>query len=47
MRRIADIAAEPHLAQGGRYGGFSGPAEFRRASQALKSILDEPAIPWS
>lgn len=38
---------EPHLAEAGRYGGFSGPAEFRRAAQALKALLGELAIPWS
>jgi sugar phosphate isomerase/epimerase len=41
------MSLEPHLAQAGRYGGFSGPQEFRRASRALKSILNELAIPWS
>jgi hypothetical protein len=34
------------LAQAGRYGGFSGPEGFARASQALKSILNELAISW-
>ena len=38
---------EPHLAEAGRYGGFSGPAGFRRAAQALKTLLAELAIPWS
>jgi sugar phosphate isomerase/epimerase len=41
------VSLEPHLAQAGRHGGFSGPQEFRRASRALKSILNELAIPWS
>jgi sugar phosphate isomerase/epimerase len=40
------VSLEPHLAQAGRYGGFSGPAEFRRASQALKFMLNELAISW-
>ena len=40
------LSLEPHLAEAGRYGGFSGPAGFRRAAQALKALLDELAIPW-
>ncbi|MGD0706773.1 MAG: TIM barrel protein [Trebonia sp.] len=40
------VSLEPHLAQAGRYGGFSGPEGFARASQALKSILNELAISW-
>jgi sugar phosphate isomerase/epimerase len=41
------MSLEPHLAQAGRYGGFSGPYAFRRAAQALKFILNELAISWS
>ena len=37
---------EPHLAEAGRYGGFSGAHEFRRAAAALKGLLDELSIPW-
>jgi sugar phosphate isomerase/epimerase len=37
---------EPHLAEAGRFGGFSGPQEFRRAAAALKSLLRELSIPW-
>ena len=37
---------EPHQAQAGRYGGFSGPQEFRRAAAALKGLLRELSIPW-
>jgi sugar phosphate isomerase/epimerase len=37
---------EPHLAEAGRYGGFSGPQEFRRAATALKGLLRELSIPW-
>jgi sugar phosphate isomerase/epimerase len=37
---------EPHLAEAGRYGGFSGAQEFRRAATALKDLLRELAIPW-
>jgi len=37
---------EPHLAEAGRYGGFSGAQEFRRAAGALKGLLRELSIPW-
>ncbi len=40
------VSLEPHLAQAGRYGGFSGPEGFTRAAQALKLILNELAISW-
>ncbi len=40
------VSLEPHLASAGRYGGFSGPAGFRRASRALKALLDELSVPW-
>ena len=40
------MSLEPHLAQAGRYGGFSGPDGFRRASQALKLLLNEASISW-
>jgi sugar phosphate isomerase/epimerase len=40
------VSLEPHLAQGGRFGGFSGPQEFRRAAQALKSLLNDLAISY-
>ena len=40
------MSLEPHLARSGRFGGFSGPEEFRRASQALKFLLNEASIPW-
>jgi sugar phosphate isomerase/epimerase len=40
------VSLEPHLAQAGRYGGFSGPEGFTRASRALKSMLNELAISW-
>jgi len=40
------VSLEPHLAQAGRFGGFSGPEGFRRAAQALKALLDELSIPW-
>ena len=37
---------EPHLAEAGRYGGFSGAQEFRRAAVALKDLLRELSISW-
>ena len=40
------VSLEPHLAQAGRYGGFSGPEGFARASQSLKFILNELGISW-
>jgi sugar phosphate isomerase/epimerase len=40
------MSLEPHLAQAGRYGGFSGPEGFHRAAQALKVLLSELAISW-
>jgi sugar phosphate isomerase/epimerase len=40
------VSLEPHLAEAGRYGGFSGPQEFRRAVAALKGLLRELSIPW-
>jgi sugar phosphate isomerase/epimerase len=40
------MSLEPHLAQAGRFGGFSGPREFVRAAQALKFLLNEQGISW-
>ncbi len=40
------VSLEPHLAQAGRHGGFSGPDGFSRAAQALKLLLTELSIPW-
>jgi len=40
------LSLEPHLAQAGRYGGFSGPEGFHRAAQALRSLLDDTAARW-
>ncbi len=40
------VSLEPHLVAAGRYGGFSGPEGFTRASQSLKSILNELGIAW-
>ncbi|MGB9682428.1 MAG: sugar phosphate isomerase/epimerase family protein [bacterium] len=35
------LSLEPHLAHSGQFQGFSGPELFKRASQALKKILNE------
>ena len=40
------MSLEPHLAQGGRFAGFSGPEGFRRAAAALKFLLNEASISW-
>ena len=40
------MSLEPHLAQAGRFGGFSGPEGFHRAAEALKFLLNEASIPW-
>ena len=40
------MSLEPHLAQAGRFGGFSGPEGFVRAAAALKFLLNEASIPW-
>ena len=40
------VSLEPHLAVAGRYGGFSGPEGFARASQSLKFMLNELGISW-
>jgi sugar phosphate isomerase/epimerase len=40
------FSLEPHLAQAGPMGGFSGPDGFRRAAQALKELLAELHVPW-
>jgi len=40
------MSLEPHLAQAGRFGGFSGPDGFHRAAEALKFLLNEASISW-
>ena len=40
------LSLEPHLAMGGRHGGFSGPEGFHRAARALKELLAELSLPW-
>jgi len=40
------VSLEPHLAQAGRYGGFSGPEGFTQAARALKLILNDLGISW-
>lgn len=41
------LSLEPHLAAAGQFGGFSGPAAFRRAAQALKALLAELSASWA
>jgi sugar phosphate isomerase/epimerase len=40
------LSLEPHLAEAGRFGGYSGPEEFRRAARALKTLLADLSIQW-
>ena len=40
------MSLEPHLAEAGRFGGFSGPEGFHRAASALKFLLNEASISW-
>jgi sugar phosphate isomerase/epimerase len=40
------MSLEPHLGQGGRFGGFSGTEGFHRAASALKFLLNEASISW-
>jgi sugar phosphate isomerase/epimerase len=40
------MSLEPHLAEAGQFGGFSGPEGFRRAAAALKFLLNEASISW-
>jgi sugar phosphate isomerase/epimerase len=35
------LSLEPHLGEAGRFGGFSGPAEFGRAARALASLVHQ------
>lgn len=41
------FSLEPHLAIAGGFGGFSGPAAFRRAADAFKELLREQGISWT
>jgi sugar phosphate isomerase/epimerase len=41
------FSLEPHLASSGTYGGFSGPALFRKAAGAFKDLLVRQEIEWS
>jgi sugar phosphate isomerase/epimerase len=43
---VGFMSLEPHLAEAGRFGGFSGPEGFRRAAAALKFLLNEASISW-
>jgi sugar phosphate isomerase/epimerase len=40
------LSLEPHLAEAGTFGGFSGPDAFRLACRALKDLLAELSVPW-
>ena len=40
------MSLEPHLAQAGRFGGFSGPEGFHQAASALKFLLNEASLTW-
>ncbi|NMB46856.1 MAG: sugar phosphate isomerase/epimerase [Firmicutes bacterium] len=40
------LSLEPHLAVAGSAGGYSGPELFRKASRALKSMLDDLEIAY-
>ncbi len=40
------VSLEPHLAVAGRFGGFSGPEDFTRATSALKGLLADLGMPW-
>jgi sugar phosphate isomerase/epimerase len=33
------FSLEPHLAEAGRFSGFSGPERFRRATEAFRNLL--------
>ena len=41
------VSLEPHLDLAGRASGFSGPAKYRQAVQALKGLLGELSISWA
>jgi sugar phosphate isomerase/epimerase len=40
------FSMEPHLALGETMGGFSGPADFARATRAFTGLLDREGIPY-
>jgi sugar phosphate isomerase/epimerase len=40
------LSLEPHLAEAGTFGGFSGPEGFRLAARALKNLLADLSVPW-
>ncbi|NED99879.1 sugar phosphate isomerase/epimerase family protein [Phytoactinopolyspora halotolerans] len=40
------FSMEPHLSAGGRFGGFSGPERFIKATHAFTSILDGRGIEY-
>ena len=40
------FSMEPHLAEAGSFGGFSGPERFRAATKAFTTILRDEKIPY-
>jgi len=40
------FSMEPHLGSSSRFGGFSGPEKFTRATRAFTRILEEEGIPY-
>lgn len=40
------LSLEPHLAQSGRFGGFSGPERFGEAAAALRKLLADVGVEW-
>ncbi|HEY2587497.1 MAG TPA: sugar phosphate isomerase/epimerase [Tepidisphaeraceae bacterium] len=41
------LTMEPHLSQGGQFGGFTGPALFKTAVDALKDVCRHYSVPLS
>jgi sugar phosphate isomerase/epimerase len=40
------VSLEPHLAVAGRFGGYSGPGDFTRAANAVKTLLADVGMSW-
>lgn len=40
------LSLEPHLASADAFSGFSGPARFKAAAQALKALLVKAGVLW-
>jgi sugar phosphate isomerase/epimerase len=39
------LTMEPHLSQGGQFGGFTGPDLFKTAVDALKDVCRQYGVP--